>query len=50
MYVCAPCVCSALGSQKRMSDPRGLELEVVLGHRIGAETQTEVFRKSSQRS
>ena len=34
-YVCAPCACSVLGDQKRVSDPLGLELQMAVSYHVG---------------
>lgn len=36
MCVCVPCACRALVSQKRESDPLGLELLMVVSYHIDA--------------
>jgi len=35
MYVCAPCACRTHKEQKRISNPLGLELQMVLSHPCG---------------
>lgn len=40
MYVYTVCVCSALRFQKRVSDLLGLELQMIVGHHVGAGNQT----------
>jgi hypothetical protein len=50
LCVCALHVYSAQGDQKRVSDPLGLNLQIVVSHHVGAGTQTLVPSKSSQYS
>lgn len=36
-FACIHCVYSAHGGWKRVSDPRELEFQMVMGHHVGAE-------------
>jgi hypothetical protein len=45
VYICALCICSTHGGQKRASDPVWLET-IVNGH-VGAENQTWVLWKNT---
>ena len=36
MYVSAAMLCSTYGSQKRVSDPREVELQIVVSHHVDA--------------
>jgi hypothetical protein len=47
IQVSVPHVSSACKSQKRVSDPLGLELQMIVCHYGGAENQTRILRKSS---
>lgn len=47
LYVCAPHSCKVQGSQKRMADPLGLELQTVASHRVGPGNCTWVLCKNS---
>lgn len=46
MYVCY--ICAAPEDQKRVSEPLGLELEMVVNHHVGSGNLTLVLWKSSQ--
>ena len=48
MDVGALMLCNAHGSQKRMSDSLGLEIQTVVSHYVGAGNTTQVFCESRQ--
>ena len=48
MYVCVPCACLMSESQKRMSDPLGLELQVVVSYHVDAGSWSQVLCKSNK--
>lgn len=41
MYVCVPCVCSAIGGQKRAPDLLELKFRMVVSHLVGARNQNK---------
>jgi hypothetical protein len=47
-YVCAPCVYSVHGDQKRSLDAQELELQTIVNHHVSAGNETQVLWKSSQ--
>lgn len=48
MDMCITCVPEIHKGQMRTSDPQKLELQIFLGHHVGAENQNPVLCKSSQ--
>lgn len=43
MYVCAACVPNAHGGQKAASEHPGMQIQMVMSHYTGPETQTQVL-------
>ena len=46
--LCASCLPSTVGDQKRMSDPLELALQMVVSSHVGAGNPTQILWKSSQ--
>lgn len=49
LHVCT-CTTYLHGGQKKALGPLGLELQVIVGHHVGAGKQTQVLSKSSKSS
>jgi hypothetical protein len=50
MHICALCVCSAFGEQKRVSQPLELELEMVMCYLVGSRKPALILCKCKKHS